>query len=226
VETAAQPILRKAGVVLVVVGLIDIAVMIYCIINRISYSSSFNVFAVIAGALLIRGGLRTAGVVRCFATFMLAALASLLVAWPLLQPLDLTLTEVRLNPVSALGGGALYLAILAFLFWLQRELGRPPILAARVAAGRRQRDMRIPAALGFLVVFLAVLLSGLFRDDAAEKAKSIAQQQLGAEYQYHVSSLYISESARERTVEAVVTAWKDREIKDVPVEWKERRLSR
>jgi hypothetical protein len=45
--------------VLAVIGLIEIAVMIYCIVNRISCSSSFNMFAVIAGMLLMRGGLKT-----------------------------------------------------------------------------------------------------------------------------------------------------------------------
>jgi hypothetical protein len=53
-------ILKCVGGVLIVIGLIDIAVMIYCIVNRISYSSSFNIFAVIAGILSMRGGLKAA----------------------------------------------------------------------------------------------------------------------------------------------------------------------
>jgi hypothetical protein len=64
-EAAAfTPILRKTGGVLLAVGLIDIAVMIYCIANQISYSSSFNIFAVVAGVFLLLGNLRAAGAVR------------------------------------------------------------------------------------------------------------------------------------------------------------------
>ena len=42
---------------LISVGVIDIAVMIYCIINAMHYSSSFNVFSVTLGILLVRGNL-------------------------------------------------------------------------------------------------------------------------------------------------------------------------
>jgi hypothetical protein len=58
------PILKCVGGVLLIVGLVDIAVMIYCIANRISYSSSFNIFAVVAGIFLLRGNLRAASLVR------------------------------------------------------------------------------------------------------------------------------------------------------------------
>ena len=45
------PILRRVGIVLLLAGLIDIGVMVYCIANDISYSSSFNIFAVIGAYL-------------------------------------------------------------------------------------------------------------------------------------------------------------------------------
>ena len=62
-EQAYVHILKRVGGVLLVVGLIDIGVMIYCAVNRISYSSSFNVFAVIAGIFLLRGSLGAASIV-------------------------------------------------------------------------------------------------------------------------------------------------------------------
>jgi hypothetical protein len=61
-----QAILRRVGGVLVAIGLVDIAWMIYCIVHGISYRSSLNLFAVIAGVLLLRGSLRTAANVRWF----------------------------------------------------------------------------------------------------------------------------------------------------------------
>ena len=120
-------ILKRTGVVLLTVGLIDIAVMIYCIVNGISYSSSFNVFAVIAGIFLLRGSLRTASVVRWFAVFMFAAFVALLIAWPFIQPLGLTLTQLRLNPGASVAAIVFMAFVLSLLFWLARELGCKPI---------------------------------------------------------------------------------------------------
>ena len=99
-EQSYRSILRRAGLVLVAVGLIDIGWMIYCIVNGISYSSSLNIFAVIAGILLIRGGLRTAGIVRWLATFFVSAFAALVAIFPFLQPVGLTLAEIRFNKVG------------------------------------------------------------------------------------------------------------------------------
>lgn len=216
-------IIKRAGVVLVVVGLLDIGVMIYCIANRISYSSSFNIFAVIAGVFLLRGSLRAASVVRWLSVFMLAAFLTLILAWPFFQPWDLTLTEVRLKPWSA-GGAIAFAAIaLGLLAWLHSQLGSAPVLAARAAASRPNRDMRIPAVVGVgLVVVLAVFLSVLLGGESASKAKSIAAQQLGEGYRYHVTSLNIQTNSAGKFVSGVVTAWNDKEVKSVPVRWQER----
>ncbi len=215
-------ILKRTGTVLVAVGLLDIAVMIYCIANRISYSSSFNIFAVIAGIFLLRGSLRAASIVRWFAAFMIAAFVGLLLAWPLMQPIDLTLTQVRLSPLSTLTSLGLLVLIFALLSWLVRELGRTSILEARAAEGRKSRDMRIPVVLGvgliaMLVVFLNLLLGG----DSASKAKALAEQDLGSSYRYHVSSMNIAKTSQGTFISGVVTAWNEREIHNIPVKWEE-----
>lgn len=64
--TEHRAVLKRVGLVLVAVGLADVAVMIYCIATRQSYSSSINVFAVAAGVFLIRGSLAAAHWVACF----------------------------------------------------------------------------------------------------------------------------------------------------------------
>jgi hypothetical protein len=216
-------VLRRTGVVLLVVGLLDIGVLIYCIANGISYSSSFNIFAVIAGVFLLRGSLRAASVVRWLSVFMLAAFLMLIVAWPFVQPWDLTVTEVRLSPWSASGTIALVALVLGLLAWLYFQLGSTPVLATRAAAGRPNRDMRIPAVVGVaLVVVLTVFLSVFLGGESGSKAKSIAAQQLGEGYRYHVSSLNIQMNNRGKFVSSVVTAWNDKEIRNIPVRWEER----
>ncbi|AXK40669.1 hypothetical protein DWG20_15260 [Crenobacter cavernae] len=215
-------ILKRVGGVLLAAGLIDIAVMIYCIINRISYSSSFNIFAVLAGIFLLRGSLRAASVVRWLAVFMLAAFATLLIVWPFMQPFDLTVTQIRLAPGTFVVTTAFMVFVFGLLFWLARELGREPIQAARTSAGRKQRNMRIPAAVGVgLVAVMGVFLTFLLGGESAERAKSMAEQQIGSGYRFYVSSLNIAKNNQGTFVSGIVTAWNDKEIKNIPVRWEE-----
>lgn len=221
--TQHSTILKRTGAVLIAVGLFDVAVMVYCIVNGISYSSSFNIFAVIAGIFLLRGSLRAASIVRWFSVFMLAGIVALMLAWPFMQPIDLTLTQVRLSPLFAVVSLGTVAFVLALLLWLYRQLGQASILEARAAAGRKVRDMRIPAAAGVgVVAVLAVLLTTLLGGESASKAKAIAEQQLGKTYRYHVSSLNIAKNSQGTFVAGIVTAWNDKEIRNVPVKWEER----
>lgn len=216
-------ILKRAGTVLLVVELLDIAVMVYCIVNRISYSSGLNIFAVIAGIFLLRGNLRAALIVRWVAVFLLAAFVALLLAWPFMQPMGLTLTQIRLSPFSASISIGLMASVFVLLLWLYRELGQAPILAARAAAGRKARDMRVPAAAGVcVVVALGIVLALLLGGEPASKARALAEEQMGAAYRYHVSSLSIAKNRQGTFVAGIVTAWNEKEIRNVPVKWEER----
>ena len=87
-------ILTRVGLVLISVGVIDIAVMIYCIINAMHYSSSFNIFSVALGILLVRGNLWAASVVRFFGALFLASSIALIAFLPFVQPISLTLAEI------------------------------------------------------------------------------------------------------------------------------------
>jgi len=58
-------ILKRIGWVLLVIGLVDIGVMVYCIANGFAYSSSLNIFAVVGGAFLVRGSLYDCRVCAC-----------------------------------------------------------------------------------------------------------------------------------------------------------------
>jgi hypothetical protein len=215
-------ILKRAGFVLVTVGLIDIGWMIYCIANGISYLSSLNIFAVIAGILLIRGGLKTAGIVRWLALFFVSAFVSVAVVFPLLQPIGLTLAEIRFNTVGVLTSVFFAVVIIAALYWVARELGREPILVAREGAGLKRGSSRVPISCGIgAVVVGSVALLVFLGGDSADRAKREAAQQVGSGFALHVTSLMINESGRHKRVSAVVAAWNDKEVRDIPVHWEE-----
>jgi hypothetical protein len=221
-EQSYRSILRRAGFVLVAVGLVDIGWMIYCIVNGISYSSSLNIFAVIAGILLIRGGLRTAGIIRWLATLFVSAFAALVVIFPLLQPVGLTLAEIRFNTVGVITSVFFAVVIIAALYWVAGELGREPILVAREGAGLKRGSARVPVFCGIgAVVVGSVALVVFLGGESADRAKREASVQVGPGFALHVTSLMINESGRHKSVSAVVAAWNDKEVRDISVHWEE-----
>jgi hypothetical protein len=215
-------ILKRAGTILLVVGVIDIGIMIYCITNGIAYTSSLNIFAVIGGIFLLKGNLRAASIIRWGAVFLLSALLSMLAVAPLLQPFNLTLTAIRLNPAMMATSFGMSFLVMALLWWLSIQLAKPPVLAARAAAGRKTRSIYIPAILGAALT-LIFGIAGIFmqRSDSALKATALVEKQLGASYRYHVSSLSFKKSSEGDFVSGVVTAWNPLEIKNVPFQWQE-----
>jgi hypothetical protein len=221
-DQSYRSILRRAGFVLVAVGLVDIGWMIYCIVNGISYSSSLNIFAVIAGILLIRGGLKTAGIVRWLALFFVSAFVSVAVLFPFLQPIGLTVAEIRFNTVGVVTSVLFAVVIIAALYWVATELGREPILVAREGAGLKRGSARVPILCGTgAVVAGSVALVVFLGGESAERAKREAAEHVGPGFALHVTSLMINESGRHKSVSAVVAAWNDKEVRDISVHWEE-----
>jgi hypothetical protein len=219
----ANDVLRRVGAVLLAVGVIDIGVMIYCIVNGIAYSSSFNIFAVVLGILLMRGSLRAASIARFFGAFFLASFLGLIAAWPVLQPLGLTLAELRRMAMSDIAFYAAFaLCGLTLLFWITLELNEDAVVTALQSAGRRVRPLYVPVALGIALVIAGsgamVFMTG---GETGRHAMDLAAARLGPGYRYHVSSLHVSTTGQGTAVSGVVTAWNGSDVRDIPVAWRE-----
>ncbi len=212
--------LKRVGVVLVVIGLLDIGFMVYCIVNRVSYSSSFNIFAVIAGIFLLRGSLKTASLVRWFAAFMLAGCASVLVIALCIAPYGLLRVWIGLRPLSALSAVALSSLLIALLYWLVKELGRPAVLTATTQQGVKQRDPRIATIVGLgLGVVAGVTIWWVNGSEAGRRAKALAEAQVGPGYDFFVSSMSSGIRSNGTEYKSQVTAWRNGEIRTVSVQW-------
>ena len=207
---------RKAGIVLLIIGIIDIGVMAYCIANKISYSSSFNIFAVIAGVLLMKGGVKTARVVRWLSAFFVIAFIGVLFLFPITMPVQLLITQIKLNPTGMLGSYAFSIVFIGILIWIYKQLSTPSALAKLEQAGYKSGKPKtaLYAAVGIMVLG-GVMFGVLFNSESAEKAKTLAKEQLGSNYEYHISSMQTSGSKGS----AVVTAFNENEIKNVHVKW-------
>jgi hypothetical protein len=210
-------ILTRVGWLLIVVGVLDIGFMIYCIANQMSYSSSLNIFAVIAGILLLKGSLGAARIVTWFSAFMFSGfLVGSLVVFPWLQPMEYWLLTFRADPLGALASIVLIPAVLSVLFWVYRELSSPQVLEARAVAGHKPGVPRSAFAAGTaLAVLMAVLLQLTLKGESAEEAVRLAREQYGSEYQYFVSSI----NWTGRHVSARLTGYNDTASKEIEVEW-------
>jgi hypothetical protein len=207
---------KKAGIVLLVLGLLDIGLMVYCIFNGINYSSSFNVFAVIVGAFLIKGGLKTARVVRWFSVFLAVSFVGMLLTTPFTTPVSLLLAQLKLNPIATIGSFALGLLVITVLAWVYLQLSKPESLQLLAQAGYKTGRPTSAYIAGCVLLLMAVGLSTVFLNgESAQKAKALAKEQLGPDFQYHVTSLTTSGGSGH----AVVTAYTDKEVRGVQVQW-------
>ena len=220
-DKSALTILKRVGTVLVAVGILDVVRMIYCIMHGASYSSSFNIFAVIAGIFLIGGSFRTASYVHSFAIFLLSfGLTALAFALPILYPVSLALTEIRLRPGFVVSS-TLDFASVFILIWIIYQLGHEAVQTEiTFATGRKVNGpFSIFSGIALGVVLVAVI-AFLFNGINGKKAKPIAFSQLGSGYQYAITSLNISTTSGESSVSGVVTAWNNSQIREIPVHWR------
>ncbi|WLI90359.1 hypothetical protein Q4S45_04335 [Massilia sp. R2A-15] len=224
---AARTALRNAGKVLLAVGAVD---AIYGIANFFLHPGNgfyINFTMLLGAAMLWSCNLRAVALVRWFACVYLPI--PLLWAASLgFPPLDLTLSYLRLYPLEVLVIVGLQAGHWLVALWLVRALGLPPVLAARSAAGKPVRDMRIPLALGTLgAVVSIVLMVKLLGSERAIHAESMAQQSLGKGYRVYTEGLNITKTASLRAgesatiVTASVAAWNDGVVMHVPVRWRE-----
>lgn len=181
-----QPILRRVGNVLIIVGVLDIGVLIYCILADIGYASSINILALIAGWLLRRSRLGAARLVTQAAAFILTAGGgAVLVLVVVGFPPEFWLIYPRLHPIQFLSLVAVIGALLALLVWILRELRSPPVLQARAAAERSTSPPRVSFGLGIaLAVLLGVGVFGMQHSAPAIKAMSIAGKTFANGYHY------------------------------------------
>jgi hypothetical protein len=199
------PILKRAGMVLVVLGTCDL----------LALRSGLFLLGAAAGIGLLFGSLHMASLVRWIAAFALCALGVMMLAWPLMQPVDLTLTQLKLQPriLPSLATSANWLVL---LHWLVRTLGAPAVLAARRAAGHKPRHMGLAAASGAaLSLTVCTTLALLLHGEAADRARRAAERQFGPDYRYHVAALKVEG----KRVEGLVMAWNGNEIRSIPVAW-------
>lgn len=214
--TTSDDPLKQSGIILLAIGLLDIGVMAYCMVAQINYASIFNVFAVAAGVLLIRGSAKTARIIRWLSIFMAVAIVGILIVAPAFVPPGLLFVSVKLNPAAWIGYYLLGLTLAVLLIWIYLELSTQKALGLQKEAGcRTNRPHSAFVAGGAITALVIGILLTLRHSEAARIAQDLAREQLGSHYQYYVISL----TATDETNIANVAAYTPDKIRNVEVEW-------
>ena len=161
VENARREILKRVGVPLIAFGLFDIGVMIYCLINHINYSSSFNIFAVLAGIFVWRGHPWWVQWASRASGFFLGAFIAAIIASPFLFPIDLGVREMQAHPLGAAGLAIYSLGAMTLLAWTHWQLRSPAVVPSEPSVWVSWRPSALGAALAICIFTLvSVTLHG------------------------------------------------------------------
>jgi hypothetical protein len=189
--------------------------MIYCLTNEVSYSSSFNFFAVISGIYLWRGHPWYVKWVTRAAGFYAAAFCTLVLVAPFIFPVDLGALELRLHPVTAIVGAAVTIGVVMFLIWVYRELRQAPVLGTYSAAGYSPGPFWAAPLCGTTLALGISVLFVLSMHGDEQRAIALATAKTGPGYHYFVTNL----SSTGNQGAAEVLAYDDHSIKTVQVNW-------
>jgi len=219
-------ILRKVGWVFIVVGLIDFGLMIYSIVNKASYNSSFNIFAVIAGIFLLKGNLKATRLISLFIAIFIGTSIGNIVFMPFLSPIDLLLTSFRLEPINHIISFVSFLTYMAISVWGYCELTSEPVRTAMDESGVNYISFFKKPIIGFgiggcLTLYMVILMSSIMNGATATEVKQRAAVQVGKGYKFHIDSINWSSSSSNKHVYSIVTAYNDAQIKNIVVEWSE-----
>ena len=207
-------VMRRAGLALAGIGLLDIASCFVSLARGESYSSSLNIFALVAGILVYRGNASAAKFVVSGLSFLLGGFLLLPVVMPVLMPVRLLWLQLRLSPWPLLQTLAFYVALLAVLYWTRETLGALPVHGGGKKAPPLYRSVAAAVGAG-IPLLLAVVLPLFMHSAAGRRAVAEAQGKVGPGYSFHVQQLNTSGSAGS----AIVVAYSDSEIREVAVEW-------
>jgi hypothetical protein len=207
-------VMKRAGLALATIGVVDIAWCGMAIVRDQDYSSSLNVFALVAGALAYRQNLGAARFIVKALSFLLSLLLLMPVVAFVLTPSRVLWLHIRRDPGSAVETAAVYAGLTALLFWIREMLARVPVHGQGEKATSLQRSVagRLGAAMALaIVVVMLILMNG----PAAKRAVREAENKAGPGYSYYVRRLSPSGSGGR----AIVAAYNDIEIREIAVEW-------
>lgn len=160
-----QYILRRVGLVFIIGGILDMGFMIYCAANKLGYSSSLNIYAVVAGVFLLKGNLKAARIISWFISISIGGYIVRIVIAPFLHPEDSLLTYFKLETISHIIAIILIFASIVLRLWGYRKITSVQVQKAMAMDESRVDNIEFlkKPIYGFLIggclaVFVAIFL--------------------------------------------------------------------
>jgi len=216
--------LRPVGIALILVGLLDLAQMVYTMVTRGGFQSSFGILALIPGISVYRGSLRAAWWVVFFSALGLGMLAGIAVLLSLIVPVGLIWPGLKTYPLLVTEHLLVVIAVVALGVWIYRRVTTPAVLDAADREPDDRRSLRVRPVYGLIagVVLAAVMVVGLgsfLHSDAARRAEIEAQRKMGPGYDYFIYQVFWEYPGGKKITGAKVIAYNPREVREMEVRW-------
>lgn len=222
-----RSILRRAGIILLVIGVSAFGLTTWLILSSASSILEnihafgiwpllvialvwlvWGTFFLTPGILIFRGGLRAAKYLRYLALIALGWYVIDFLQMPFQAPVDFYLVLLKLAPREIVTWILVRIPFIAFFFWLQLQLGRIEIRDAQMHA-RINPAATFPAFLIGCACQLVLLGVAYFmmHGDAGRQAVERAEADHGTQYKYFVTHItYSRESSNGFPSEHLITA--------------------
>jgi uncharacterized membrane protein HdeD (DUF308 family) len=216
--------LRRAGIVLIVLGLLDLAQAAYAAVTRLEFEIPFGVLALISGIYIYLGSVRMARWTAFFTALGLGLLAGLGIALPLLVPIGLIWPFLRTYPFLTTHHLLVGLAAAALMVWTYRGLTAPVALPTSNGQARRQKRARVWSLYGLipgvaLAIGMVVGWNLFLRSEDVRRARLEAARKTGPGYGYFVYEWSWDNPPGTRLNGARVLAYNARGVREVQVTW-------
>lgn len=224
-----RAILKRVGIVLIAVGILDIAYFFYYISQDQIYSSgwkldqthpftSHGLFIVVFGVLFLGSNLRIVPLVTWIAAFGISNFSTTFILLPFLSPAALWATQFSLDPVGISISLLVKIIAIALCCWLYKQLRAAPVVSASLRCGNSTSMPKLAFILGVAIAILPASLLHFTRIGAAGvQAVELARSQYGNNYHYHLTAM----SRSNGNIFARLIAYNENEIKPIRVEWKQ-----
>lgn len=212
------------GKVLIVVGFIDIAFMIWAISQKMNYSSSLNIFAVIAGIFLVNGSFKMAKIVSFFAGMFLGAGVIATFIIPVITPVSYWIVYAKLNTFSFLLNSLITVGLFVLIAWIYIKLTSASMIEDMKKKGVKFDKLRKKKHTGLVVgvVFGLIIFSFsffMFRGNTTDMVIEKARQEYGNDYSYIIQGMNMSTANGQTSGSANVAAYNDKEIKNILIKF-------
>jgi len=222
-----QEKLKRCGIALIIVGILDISFMAWCISHSQSYNPTFNIFSIIAGFFLIRGSLKAAKWTAYFGSFFLVMGIGGFLAICLAFPAAYIIASLKFQAHSMICNMIMGIICYPLLYWICKELLSSDVVEAQKSAQIKPAYIKRPIIIGVIAsLVLGVILFKATRDKNASHAVQLAEKKFGGAYNYQVINISITTKSNPngtslKTIYATVAAYNDSDVKKIPVIWKE-----